>query len=251
MDDFSEICDFTAKHKASKLDENLVKYLGEYNLSFKKTIERDRNIGLLKDSTTKFVITGQQAGLFLGPLLTIYKIISCIEIAKEIQKRTKTSVVPLFWLQSEDHDIEEIDQVVLPYNPKELINLGISNESRNSANDVLLSNNIANVFDKVEQKFKEEGISIDRLEQLKSYYRQDKSYADAFANTLAELFAEDGLLIFNPRHPTVSKLLQNKFLFAFENAKSISDILKSQTGIEEQVAIRDKSPLFFFRLDKT
>ena len=57
------------------------------------------------------VITGQQAGLFTGPLYTIYKAITAIRLAEEIEERSGKACVPIFWIGSDDHDFEEVRTV--------------------------------------------------------------------------------------------------------------------------------------------
>lgn len=53
------------------------------------------------------IITGQQAGLFTGPMYTVYKAIGAIQLAQRIEKRTGYPCVPVFWVSTEDHDFDE------------------------------------------------------------------------------------------------------------------------------------------------
>src|SRR5436305_1896776 len=53
------------------------------------------------------VVTGQQPGLFTGPLFTILKAITAIKLARMITE-AGVSAVPVFWIAAEDHDHEEI-----------------------------------------------------------------------------------------------------------------------------------------------
>jgi len=65
------------------------------------------NIQLLRDSDCIAVVSGQQAGLFTGPLYTIYKALSAVKLAGCLRQRD-TKAVPVFWIASEDHDFAEV-----------------------------------------------------------------------------------------------------------------------------------------------
>ncbi len=53
------------------------------------------------------VTTGQQPGLFGGPLYTLYKALTAVRLAADLEERFDVPVVPLFWVASEDHDWDE------------------------------------------------------------------------------------------------------------------------------------------------
>lgn len=63
---------------------------------------------------TVAIVTGQQAGMATGPLYTIYKALATIKIARELAERENLSVIPVFWLASEDHDWLEINHCYWP-----------------------------------------------------------------------------------------------------------------------------------------
>jgi bacillithiol biosynthesis cysteine-adding enzyme BshC len=68
------------------------------------------NIKLLNGSNTFTVTTGHQLNLFTGPLYFLYKIISTINLAKELKtKYPSQNFVPIYWMATEDHDFEEIN----------------------------------------------------------------------------------------------------------------------------------------------
>src|SRR5687767_14196152 len=66
-----------------------------------------RNIQRLRDEDCLAVVSGQQAGLFSGPLYTIYKALSAVKLAGCLTQRN-TKAVPVFWIATEDHDFPEV-----------------------------------------------------------------------------------------------------------------------------------------------
>lgn len=71
------------------------------------------SLAALESESTLAVVTGQQPGLFLGSLLTLYKATSVIGLARRLQTRLSRPVVPVFWIVSEDDDLSEIAETRL------------------------------------------------------------------------------------------------------------------------------------------
>jgi uncharacterized protein YllA (UPF0747 family) len=83
------------------------------------------NIAKLR-AGARAIVTGQQVGLLGGPLLTLNKAATAIARAKQVTAATGVEHVPVFWLATEDHDIEEVDQVsLLTKNAVETLRLGL------------------------------------------------------------------------------------------------------------------------------
>jgi bacillithiol biosynthesis cysteine-adding enzyme BshC len=69
-----------------------------------------QNIDLLAHPNTFTITTGHQLNLFSGPLYFLYKIISTINLTKELKsKYPAQNFVPIYWMATEDHDFEEIN----------------------------------------------------------------------------------------------------------------------------------------------
>ncbi|MBI3189420.1 MAG: bacillithiol biosynthesis BshC, partial [Ignavibacteriales bacterium] len=76
-----------------------------------KTFE---NIQLLSETNTLAIVTGQQVGMLGGPLYTIYKTITAIKLAEELKTSLpEYNFVPVFWLEGEDHDFQEMNNIGL------------------------------------------------------------------------------------------------------------------------------------------
>ncbi|MDH5375711.1 MAG: bacillithiol biosynthesis cysteine-adding enzyme BshC [Candidatus Bathyarchaeota archaeon] len=92
--------------------QKIVDKLLDYNQKIDAPKQVVQNIQSLSQPETYAVITGQQPGIFSGPLYTIYKAISAISICERLSDQ-KRSFVPIFWNASEDHDISEVDHITV------------------------------------------------------------------------------------------------------------------------------------------
>jgi len=63
---------------------------------------------LLRDPASVAVVTGQQAGLFGGPLFTLLKALTAMRLADDLRTRRNVPAVPVFWIDAEDHDWDEV-----------------------------------------------------------------------------------------------------------------------------------------------
>lgn len=92
----------------------LQKYLLDYHSRLKAPEAVMKNIQALGDPRTLVIMTGQQPGLLTGPLYTILKAVSAIKKAQEMQQQLGRVCVPVFWMATEDHHLEEVISVYLP-----------------------------------------------------------------------------------------------------------------------------------------
>ena len=73
-----------------------------------------QNIEALKGENTFTVVTAHQPNLFLGPLYLIYKISSAIKMAEMLNaKFPSEKFIPVYWMGSEDHDVDELNHIHL------------------------------------------------------------------------------------------------------------------------------------------
>ena len=88
----------------------LVNALQEQYKTLDTSDATNTNIKLLADSKTFTITTGHQLNLFTGPLYFLHKIISTINLTKELKVAyPEYNFVPIYWMASEDHDFEEIN----------------------------------------------------------------------------------------------------------------------------------------------
>ena len=92
--------------------------------------QTSKNISLLADKNTMAVVTGQQLGILGGPLYTFYKIITAIKLSNSLNERYDDySFVPVFWLEGDDHDFEEVRSLNIIDDNNNPVNISYEDEA--------------------------------------------------------------------------------------------------------------------------
>ncbi|ENH98338.1 hypothetical protein J416_01324 [Gracilibacillus halophilus YIM-C55.5] len=188
--------------------ENLSKVLNDLNKRWKASDETFSNIERLKADESMVVIGGQQAGLLTGPLYTIHKIVSIIQLAQKQEKELNKPVLPVFWIAGEDHDFDEINHIYLP-SENELVkhpfNDGATDRSSVSHRKV--------DRDQLKQWVKEVTKQLDETTYTKDLFYtmnrcvdESETLVDFFATFVHHLFAESGLILVDSADPQVRGL---------------------------------------------
>ena len=214
---------------------------------------QSENLKLLEDPKTKLVVTGQQVGLFGGPLLTLYKALGCVLYANEVRRREKIACVPVFWLQTEDHDFAEvatthfiaIGGAVATVSAQD----GSASAARVSLHYRTLGPDINAVIESVQAALGGAPNGAWLCELLSDTYRPGQSWEGAFHSLLHALLKDTGLLFFHARDQVVAELCAPIYRRAIECHQDITTLLQAtieQDKVVEQVHIRAGSPLAFF-----
>ncbi|MDX1603010.1 MAG: bacillithiol biosynthesis cysteine-adding enzyme BshC, partial [Salinimicrobium sediminis] len=163
------------------------------------------NFDLLKEETTFTVTTGHQLNLFTGPLYFLYKIVSAINLARDLKKAyPQYNFVPVYWMATEDHDFEEISFFYLhgkkfQWNPPKSEKTGgpVGELPTTGLNDVfeLFSAEIGNTKNAGQLK-----------QWFKKAYLEHDNLADATRYLANELFGEQGLVIMDAHHAELKRL---------------------------------------------
>ncbi len=188
--------------------QDLVTHLLEYNTQLQAGEFTIQNIKALEDENTYVVIAGQQAGLLTGPLYTVHKIISILQLAKEKEESLGVRVVPVFWIAGEDHDMDEINHTFVTKNKK--IKKTIFHDrypKKASASESEFS--IEDCRKWVEEIFKtypETNFTKDVLQFVDDALGKSHTYVDFFAHLITKMFANSGLILVDSHHPALRKL---------------------------------------------
>ena len=176
-----------------------------------------KNINKLADKRTLAVVTGQQLGILGGPLYTFYKIITAIKLNQFLSDRYDDyNFVPVFWLEADDHDFNEVRSVKIIDEGNSLLTIGYKEEIeeddlKQSIGLINLDSSINDFFEKLSLGLKETEFKQNLIEQLKDFYKEGKSFKDAFRDLIFKYFDQFGLIIFDPQDVEVKKILKPVF----------------------------------------
>jgi bacillithiol biosynthesis cysteine-adding enzyme BshC len=191
-----------AEHAAARpVDRDaLVDVLAAQNERWGAGADAMRNVEALRDPESVAVVTGQQVGLFTGPLYTIYKTITTLQLADEWAEQTGRPVVPMFWVEGEDHDFEEIATAHL-LRRNEVESLAYApgvGDNPGAVGRLRLTDAIEPVLDHLDDTLPPSDFKPAVMEHVRAAYQPGTSLEDAFAQLLRALFEGEGLVFINP-----------------------------------------------------
>jgi len=199
------------------------------------------------------VVTGQQVGLFGGPLLTALKAATAVARARRATAAGKPHVA-LFWLASEDHDFAEISSVSIPAaNELAALSYGAAPSAPLPVGRVELDDSILRLIDRVRELVE----PSEALEALAEAYQPGRTFAQAFADFYSRVFGAQGLLIVDASSREFHRLGAAVLRAALERADELHGALVERNraleaaGYHAQVALPPQSSLLFLIDAKT
>ena len=193
------------------------------------------------------VVTGQQVGLFGGPLFTPHKAATAIARARQATESGHPHV-PVFWLASEDHDFAEINHVTFPAR-RELRRLAYERvpEAARPVGKIVLDESIEAL---IEQAWELLGAS-DAMDALAEAYKPGRTFAQAFADFYGKVFAAQGLLMLDADSREIHRMGAPVLQAALERADEFHARLLERNrelegaGYHVQVAVAPQSSMLF------
>ena len=237
---------------------SLIAILRDQQAALPASQAREANLRALAEGRTAVVATGQQVGLFLGPLYAFYKAASAIAVARTIEAESGVRCVPLFWLQTEDHDFAEIRSCMVADRDGEPLRLTLSDgggEERASVAYRILPVQVTELVDALAEALGPGPAAHETLALVREHYQPGRPMAEAFAGLIAAIFADEGLLVFNPRDARVAELAAPLYRTCLDDSVAIERLLLDRraallaAGFKEQVAVREHGALIFFHRD--
>ena len=231
--------------KSAAIHNQVKKILIEQNADQSQPAAR-YNIDALRNPHSVMVVTGQQLGLFASPLYTVYKAITTIKLAQQLNSTfPDTPFVPVFWLESEDHDFNEVNHIGIwdsQFNPLQLVYKG-QDLGKTPLRYYNFSAEISILLDKIKNSLIPTEFSSSLWELITDLYRVDQNWVESTRLFLKYLLSSQGLLFFRPGAPAVKEISISFFENLLENSDRIHSVFSATSqdlqkqGYANQVAV--------------
>lgn len=225
----------------------LVEALRAQNQTGDATIEQA--LAKLSRPEAVAIVSGQQTGYLGGPAYSIYKALTAIRWAQELEERG-VPAVPVFWMATEDHDLEEVstawshDRQGAPLRLK----AATADDGHGPAGRAELA--------PADLEALEDGLfgldwAKEAVALARRAYGRPSTFGAAFKALLQEIFQDRGLLLLDPLDPALRRIAAPAFRTALEQTDKLHAALEArgaelaEAGYSEQVKIPEHGTLLF------
>ena len=223
----------------SQLYETLV----AQNKGFYSPAATFASLEAFRDPKTFAVVTGQQVGLFTGPLYTIYKALTAVQLARWLAEQFPAyRFIPMFWLESEDHDFLEINNagVITKENDFTRVHYAQPDEEDDSKNltpisRLVIDERIEASLSSLRGHLQESDFTDEIFSTLHSTYKTGNGLQTAFARLFNDLYPESGLVFVDPSDPALKQMLAPVILQELETYPTTGEeVIKRSAELEER-----------------
>ncbi|MDT4968103.1 MAG: bacillithiol synthase [Acidobacteriota bacterium] len=218
------------------------------------------NIARLRDGDCLAVVSGQQAGLFTGPLYTIYKALSAVKLAGCLTQRG-TAAVPVFWIATEDHDFAEVAAAEFIGCDCRLARVSVSpamHPDNVPVGSVRLDDSIEETIERLLEVLPSTEFIPEVETLVRECWRPSAGYGEAFARMMTKLLGGYGLILLDPLDPSLKRLAAPLYSEAARRAPEIASAIVKRSselvevGYHAQVVTSESAfPLFLHLEDGT
>ncbi|MCP4728048.1 MAG: bacillithiol biosynthesis cysteine-adding enzyme BshC [bacterium] len=235
-----------SKHNHRRTE--LTEILARQNINDKNTGVVQPLLDKLSDPRSSVVVTGQQAGLFLGPLYTVYKAMTAVKLAEKIESRFDVPVVPVFWIEVDDHDFDEVRNFSVMSPSGEVRKMEYDDGNKDGSLPVWkrkIDDSFVSILNGFSEIFGDTDNSRDTIGALSEIFKTGKSMPEVFREFFREYFPDVPLLFIDPSDPDVKETAKPFFRDIISRRVEVSKALNDQNdglvskGYKPQVELRE------------
>ena len=196
----------------------------------------------LADARTVAVVTGQQAGAFGGPLYTLLKAVTAIQLARRASAEHGTPVVPVFWVDAEDHDWQEVRNCIVldaDFQPRTIALAQPEGAGELPVAALKLDGRIEQSLEELAAACATTDFTEWMFAALRAAYRPGAGMAAAFSTWIESLLGPHGLVVFESADPAAKPLAAPVFL---RELRSPGRTTALATSAGERLAARGHQP---------
>jgi bacillithiol biosynthesis cysteine-adding enzyme BshC len=227
--------------------ERVSTILERQNRSWDASPQTFANLGRLRQGAAA-IVTGQQVGLFGGPMFSVYKALTAVKLAEEATA-LGIDAVPVFWLATSDHDLAEVNNVSIPGPDGLLRTLRTSSQGVPGApvSNVRLGDEILPVVEEAVSLLGDSDVSRFLCES----YRPGETLGTAFARFYSRLFSQWGVILLDASDAELHQVAAPIYQTAIERAEDLEAALLvrgqglESAGYYQQVKVTESSVLLF------
>lgn len=175
----------------------------------------------LADPQTVAIVTGQQAGVLGGPMYSLLKAVTAIQLARRIQDAHGVAVVPIFWVDAEDHDWDEIASCTVLGPEHDIRTVTIpppDGAGHRPVGALTLDDRITATIDELARALPRTDFTDQVLASLREAYQPGRGVGDAFARWMEGMLGRYGLVVYESNDPAAKPFVAEIFARELETA---------------------------------
>jgi bacillithiol biosynthesis cysteine-adding enzyme BshC len=170
---------------------------------------------LLRQPSSVAIVTGQQAGLFGGPFYTLLKAVTSIQLARKVTAEHGVPAVPVFWVDAEDHDWNEIRTAQLLDASFSIVDVTLEplpGAGSQPVGRLVLDQSVETTITALQAHLAPSDFTSEVIDLLRRRYRAGARVGEAFAGLLDDLLGAEGLVVFESDDAAIKPLVADLFV---------------------------------------
>lgn len=256
--DRADIAEVASAHPRNR--ETLVEVLLEQNEAWGLDAKTRAHIEALRDPASVAVVTGQQLGLLTGPLYTLYKTITAIQLTQQFTAETGHPAVPVFWLAGEDHDFAEVQSthMLRGNNVQTLTYTGHTlpedeGDNLGPVGRLVFAEQLEDVLTDLQAVLPPTDFNPNLVAAVREAYQPGTTFRDAFVRLMRTLFPNSGIVFISADDVRLKRLTAPLFRHEIEDYTTPHAAIEAASAaLEESYHAQVRThPTNLFWMDET